>query len=473
MIANRFQGLRVLNHSFVVLYMLLLFASLFAVWVYVFEKINYNVVNFPLYLLGVFLAGIISLRRVESEGDDPTLTSFQWVRAIRQSNMQVLILALLLFAIVFSTKDKAISRLFLGSFLLTYWFTSIAVNRYVPDWVAQVAFREKNSVRTVFLGSAQSAHKLEGWAARQPFFGIDVLGVITYEMAAASSKLKMPILGEFMELPELIRQHKVDQVVLLETRDSDWWVDTVVEICEKEGCRILIYNPWEQYFEQELLPVHQGGHTFFSIQEEPLENPINRFIKRSMDLCIALPVVLLVLPWMCLWVRVMLSRQSPGPLFFKQERSGQNGRSFTILKFRSMHYEDPDLADEAQQAQVGDQRVFSFGGFIRKTSIDEFPQFINVLKGNMSAIGPRPHLMKHDDVFSEQVNIYRTRHFVKPGITGLAQCKGFRGEVTDKQLIEERVRYDLQYIRGWSFWLDVWILLKTVSQVFFPPRTAY
>ncbi|MGB0414450.1 MAG: sugar transferase, partial [Coraliomargarita sp.] len=100
-------------------------------------------------------------------------------------------------------------------------------------------------------------------------------------------------------------------------------------------------------------------------------------------------------------------------------------------------------------------------------------QFINVLKGHMSAIGPRPHLMKHDDVFSEQVNIYRTRNFVKPGITGLAQCKGFRGEVTDKQLIEERVRYDLQYIRGWSFWLDLWILCKTAVQLVFPPKTAY
>ncbi len=472
MIANRSQGLRVLSHSFVVFYMLLLFAVLFALGVYGFGKINYGAVNFPLYLLGVFLAGVISLRHRESDGDDPTLTSFQWVRAIRQSNAQVFLLSLLLFAIVFSTKDKAISRLFLGSYLLIYWFTAIPVNRYVTDWVAQVAFRQKNSVRTVFLGSAKSAHQLEGWAARQPFFGIDVLGVITYEMAAPSN-LKMPILGEFMELAELIRQHKVDQVVLLETRNSDWWVDTVVEICEKEGCRILIYNPWEQYFEQELLPIHQGGHTFFSIQEELLENPINRVVKRTMDLCIAVPVVLCVLPVMCLWVRMMQGRQSPGPMFFKQERSGQNGRTFTILKFRSMHFEDPELADEAKQAQVGDSRIFSFGAFMRKTSIDEFPQFINVLKGHMSPIGPRPHLMKHDDVFSEQVNIYRTRHFVKPGITGLAQCKGFRGEVTDKQLIEERVRYDLQYIRGWSFRLDLWILGKTTVQLVFPPKTAY
>ena len=325
-------------------------------------------------------------------------------------------------------------------------------------------------MRTVFLGSEKSARQLENWATRQPFFGIDVLGLITYEYVG-SSKLKMPILGEFMELAELIEQSKIDQVVLLETRGSDWWVDSVVEICDKAGCRILIFNPWEEYFEQELIPVNQGGHTFFSLQQEPLENPINRALKRVLDICIALPVVLFVLPGMCLFAKLMIMRESPGPMFFRQKRSGERGRLFNIYKFRSMHYSDPSR--EGEQATEGDDRIFKFGQFMRRTSIDEFPQFINVLRGQMSVVGPRPHLIQHDSEFSEQVNIYRTRHFVKPGITGLAQCKGFRGEVTELALIEERVRYDLEYIRSWSFWLDVWILVKTAVQVIFPPKSAY
>jgi lipopolysaccharide/colanic/teichoic acid biosynthesis glycosyltransferase len=160
-------------------------------------------------------------------------------------------------------------------------------------------------------------------------------------------------------------------------------------------------------------------------------------------------------------------------MFFKQERSGQRGRKFQIFKFRSMHDNGVDRSREGEQAKQEDDRIFKFGQFIRKTSIDEFPQFLNVLKGNMSVIGPRPHLIQHDSEFSEQVNIYRTRHFVKPGITGLAQCKGYRGEVTELALIEERVRYDLQYIRGWSFWLDLWILIQTGLQVIKPPKSAY
>ncbi|WP_162026802.1 MULTISPECIES: exopolysaccharide biosynthesis polyprenyl glycosylphosphotransferase [unclassified Lentimonas] len=459
-----------MSHAFVVLYTLVLFGLMLFVGADVMERIDLNQINALLYFLGVFLAGLVSFRSNHDGMPKSDLTSFRWVHAVRYTNYQTLVLALVLFAIIFSTKDRAISRLFVGSFLLTFWLTVTPLNRYVPDWMARLFFRGDHSVRTVFLGSEKSARRLEGWAARQPFFGVEIIGLITYELVE-KSQLKMPIIGDFMELAELIEQHKIDQVVLLETRNSDWWVDSVVEVCGKAGCRILIFNPWEEYFEQELIPVNQGGHTFFSLQQEPLENPINRAIKRTLDICISLPVVLFVLPWMCLYAKIMIRRESPGPMFFKQERSGQRGRLFNIYKFRSMHHSDPSR--EGEQAKAEDDRVFKFGQFMRRTSIDEFPQFINVLRGQMSVVGPRPHLIQHDSQFSEQVNIYRTRHFVKPGITGLAQCKGFRGEVTELTLIEERVRYDLEYIRSWSFWLDVWILVKTALQVIFPPKSAY
>jgi putative colanic acid biosynthesis UDP-glucose lipid carrier transferase len=472
MIGDRRQGLRLLSHAFVVFFMLLLFSAAVMLDIYAVGRMASEQVNLPLYFLTVFLAGLLSYRYKEDQIEDNALNSFQWVAAIRKANYQTIVLALMLFALVFTTKDKAISRVFIGSFLLFFWFAAVPLNRYIPQWIARLVFRGNNSVRTVFLGSEKSARRLEAWAARQPFYGIDIIGVITYEMAT-DLKLKMPILGEFMDLSLIIEAYKVDQVVLLETRNSDWWVDSVIEICEQEGCRILIFNPWEEFFEQELIPISQGGHTFFTLQEEPLENPLNRFVKRTLDICISLPVIVLVLPWLCLLVRVMHAKQSPGPLFFKQERTGQRGRQFQIYKFRTMHDAGNDRSREGEQAKAVDDRIFAFGQLMRKTSLDEFPQFINVLFGSMSAIGPRPHLMQHDSEFSQQVNIYRTRNFVKPGITGLAQCKGFRGEVTEILLIEERVRYDLQYIRNWSLWLDLWILARTAVQVIKPPKTAY
>lgn len=457
---------------FVVLFMLVLFGIMLSFSVYGLGRMDADQVNLPLYSLAVFVAGLLAYRFKEDRIADNDLNSFRWVGAIRKTNYQTVVIALMLFGVIFTTKDKAVSRLFIGSFLLTFWVAAVPLNRFIPEWIASFAFRGSNSVRTIFLGSEKSARHLESWSKRQPFYGIDIIGLITYEMAT-DLKLKMPILGEFMDMSLIIEAYHVDQVVLLETRNSDWWVDSVLEICDKAGCRILIFNPWEEYFDQELLPVSQGGHTFFTLQEEPLENPINRVLKRALDICIALPVVLLVLPWLCLLVKLMQRKQSPGPLFFKQERSGQRGRKFMIYKFRTMHDSGADHSRESQQAKRGDDRTYAFGRFMRITSLDEFPQFINVLFGMMSAIGPRPHLIQHDEEFSQQVNIYRTRHFVKPGITGLAQTKGFRGEVTEVGLIEERVRYDLQYIRNWSIWLDLWIVAKTALQVVKPPKTAY
>lgn len=470
MIGNRSQGLRLLCHSFNVGYMLLLFGSMLATSAYALGYVELPQINVSLYFLGVFLGGILSFDNSNEQSSSDEITSFRWVSAIHVSNRQCFVLAMVLFGIVFTTKDQAISRLFIGSFLVAMWLSSTVINRYIPDIISRVVFRRSDSVRTVFLGSEKSARRLENWAQRQPFYGIQLIGLISYELIVKTG-LKMPILGEFMDLEKLISEHKIDQVVLLETRNSDWWLDSVIEICEKAGCRILIYNPWEEYFDQELIPVSQGGHTFFSLQQEPLENPINRGIKRIIDICISLPIVLFILPWLCVWVKFMTIRQSPGPIIYSQERSGQGGKLFRIYKFRSMHI--ADSSREGEQARQGDDRIFRFGHFMRKTSLDEFPQFLNVLLGKMSAIGPRPHLLQHDSEFSDQVNIYRTRQFVKPGITGLAQCKGFRGEITAPELIEERVRYDLDYIRNWSFWLDLWIIAKTGLQVIFPPKTAY
>ena len=170
---------------------------------------NLSHVNFPLYFLGVFLAGPLSYTFKDENLPQTDLKSFQWVAAIRRTNYQVIVLSLVLFAIVFTTKDKAISRLLIGSFIASVWLLAVPVNRYVPEWIAGIAFRGNNSVRTVFLGSAKSARRLELWAERQPFFGIDILGLITYEMAI-DLQLRMPILGEFIDMSLIIDAYKVD-----------------------------------------------------------------------------------------------------------------------------------------------------------------------------------------------------------------------------------------------------------------------
>ena len=205
---------------------------------------------------------------------------------------------------------------------------------------------------------------------------------------------------------------------------------------------------------------------------EPLDNPINCLMKRTLDLAVAIPVVCFVLPPLTLLVAIAHRLQSPGPVFHRQERSGLNRQIFHIFKFRTMQ-----VGSEAQrgtQATRDDSRVFPFGRFLRKTSLDEFPQFINVLLGEMSVSGPRPHLLEHDQKFAAMVGSYYMRHFVKPGITGLAQSEGFRGEVIGRpELLQKRIDHDLRYVNIWSLELDLRIIASTARQVVRPPRAAY
>jgi putative colanic acid biosynthesis UDP-glucose lipid carrier transferase len=183
--------------------------------------------------------------------------------------------------------------------------------------------------------------------------------------------------------------------------------------------------------------------------------------------------VLLVLPPLTLFTWIIQLFQAPGPVFFTQERTGYGHQVFRMFKFRSMYAVQQDAKAEAQQARKGDSRIYPFGRFLRKSSLDELPQFWNVLIGDMSAIGPRPHLIAHDRLFATQMNAYRTRFFAKPGITGLAQCNGFRGEITEPALLQKRIELDLEYISTWSIWIDIQITVKTAQQIFFPPKSAY
>jgi lipopolysaccharide/colanic/teichoic acid biosynthesis glycosyltransferase len=206
------------------------------------------------------------------------------------------------------------------------------------------------------------------------------------------------------------------------------------------------------------------------LREEPLENPLNRFLKRAIDLAIAIPVMCLIFPVVAIIVLIAQRLQSPGPLFHVQERAGMQNRQFKIYKFRTMR---PDHNDVSRQARHGDDRIYPLGKWFRKFSLDEVPQFWNVLLGDMSIVGPRPHLVEHNNQFALFMGNYHVRAFVKPGITGLAQVRGFRGEARDNSDIENRVACDIEYLENWNISLECGIILRTFTQLLSPPSTAY
>lgn len=215
-----------------------------------------------------------------------------------------------------------------------------------------------------------------------------------------------------------------------------------------------------------LVPAHD---TFaFELQRAPL-NLIERAAKRCVDLVLALVLCFALAPLLVV-VGMLVRLTSRGPALFRQTRNGFNGRPFEIYKFRTMTVQEDGT--RVVQARRNDARITPIGRLLRRTSIDELPQLLNVLKGEMSLIGPRPHAMAHDHDFSARVADYALRHHVKPGITGLAQVEGFRGETSTPEAIERRVEFDLRYIERWSFWLDLWIMLRTVRALV-TPQNAY
>jgi len=201
-----------------------------------------------------------------------------------------------------------------------------------------------------------------------------------------------------------------------------------------------------------------------------IDKPFHKIIKRIFDILFSLVIIIGILLWLIPIMAIIIKLDSDGPLFFVQKRNGLNNKEFNCFKFRSM--EINDLAD-IEQVSKDDKRITRLGKFIRKTSIDELPQFFNVLLGNMSVVGPRPHMVSHTNMYAERINKFMVRHFIKPGITGLAQTKGFRGEVENDKDIINRVKYDIFYIEKWSLLLDFKIIFDTIKNILKGDKKAY
>jgi exopolysaccharide biosynthesis polyprenyl glycosylphosphotransferase len=395
-----------------------------------------------------------------------------WTDAAQMSARQNGSAALTLFTLLVATKDAAISRAFLGAYFASCFVLLILVNKYVPIKLARLAFPIARRIPTLLIGSSAHVPKLRTWLAQKEHLGIRIIGIAHSEDDARCRELTGPYLGASANIEEIVETRGVGQVLLLEIPTDQAEMVRIIAVCQSAGCRLLVYHDLLDQLPLRLSAVIEEGHLFLTAHDEPLEDPFNRALKRASDIALSLPVVALVLPPLCLVVAAIQRLQAPGPLLFARPRGGQLRRQFNMLKFRSMYAAEPDPSREAEQARSGDSRIYPFGFFLRKTSLDEFPQFWNVLIGDMSIVGPRPHLPRHDEEFSRVAKTYRTRHLVKPGITGLAQVNGFRGEITDPSLLESRVQKDIEYITTWSMWLDIQIVIRTVWQVVRPPKSA-
>lgn len=470
MFVQRLRGLINLHVAFTTGAALLLMAGYASVVPYLpGARLNSSLNLLPYYLC-VTLAMLTSRRFVQQVAGN--FHRLDWVDAARLATWQVALMLIFVSGFMFAFKDRALSRVFLVTYLGVCWLMLMLINQGLPRMLSRLFFKESRQVPTLFVGTMDGLERLRGWLASKESLGLHAAGFLSLEGTPIRGT-QPPFLGELPDLGQRIEDTGAVQVVMLEIPRTQMEGRYVIEACQNKGARLLIHSNLAEQLRHPLITITEEGHQFYTLQDEPLEDPLNRLFKRTYDLALALPVVLLILPPLALVTWIVQRLQSPGPLFFAQERTGYAHQPFKIYKFRSMRVAERNAIAEAKQATKGDDRIYPFGRFLRKSSLDELPQFWNVLFGEMSVIGPRPHLIAHDRLFAQQMNAYRTRFFAKPGITGLAQCNGLRGEITDPSLLQKRIELDLRYIATWSIWLDIQITFKTAQQIFFPPKTAY
>ena len=265
-------------------------------------------------------------------------------------------------------------------------------------------------------------------------------------------------------IPYVVNNHAILKEILcsLNPATETDYVNRLVSTCEANMVRFKYVPGMEGYPKRKMTISQLGSVNVISLHEEPLNTPLAKFIKRSADVIFSGLFLITLFPLVWLVCAIGIKLSSPGPVFFKQKRTGYEGKEFWCYKFRSMH---ASADADTKQAVKGDSRVFPFGEFLRRSSLDELPQFINVFKGDMSIVGPRPHMIHHTDIYSDLIGDYMIRHLAKPGITGWAQVNGCRGETKELSEMKERVEKDIWYIEHWSVELDISIIFLTVWQL--------
>ena len=280
-------------------------------------------------------------------------------------------------------------------------------------------------------------------------------------------------LKQFQNIEEIIKhisENEVDEIYSSIAELNNKELTSLIDFADN-NLKILKFLPDnKEIYSKKLDFTYYDFLPILSMRRIPTDEPINLFVKRIFDVIFSLIVIIGVLSWLTPILGLIIKMESKGPIFFKQKRNGLDYKEFYCYKFRSMR---PNPEAHLYQIKKNDPRVTRIGKIIRKTSIDELPQFINVLKGNMSVVGPRPHMVSHTHMYAEKIDKFMVRHFIKPGITGLAQVSGFRGEVEDDNFIINRVKYDIFYLENWSLLMDLKIVVKTVYNSLSGDEKAY
>lgn len=375
--------------------------------------------------------------------------------------LQMAVFSLVVFAFYGLWQELRLAPKYIFRYIV-YVFVAISIVKFGVFYLLK-AYRSAlggNWRSVVILGANEQTTQLEEFFGDNKEYGYNVKRVFDLHKDDVS----------FEDMYTYILQNKIDEIYCSVAQFTNEELREISEFTDN-NLKILKFIPDNrEIFTKKLEYQYLGITPILSLRDIPIDKPLNQFIKRTFDIIMSLVVLIGLLSWLTPILAIMIRLDSKGPVFFKQKRNGLDYHEFYCYKFRSMR---PNKRAHLNQVSRNDERITWIGKFLRKTSMDELPQFINVLKGDMSVVGPRPHMVSHTHMYAERIDKFMVRHFIKPGITGLAQVSGYRGEVETDDDIINRVKFDIYYVENWSLFLDIKIVLKTIVKAIGGDEKAY
>lgn len=354
-----------------------------------------------------------------------------------------------------------------GQVLTTYSILTFLILSWKVFFVYLLRiYRKKgfNFRNVIIVGYGELSEDLRKFFLVHPEYGYKLLGF--FDNRHKSER----VLGQFADIEAYAKENDVSEIYCCLPYIRYTQVKSLIDFGEEHLIKVKLIADFRGFSMKGLELERYDLIPVINVNPIPLDDYKNRIVKRSFDLVFSSLVIVLLLSWLVPLLAIIIKLDSKGPVFFKQKRTGKDKKEFWCYKLRSMRVND---AADFAQAKKDDSRITKIGAFMRRTSLDELPQFFNVFLGNMSVVGPRPHMLKHTEEYSKVVEKFMSRHFVKPGITGLAQAKGFRGETENDLLMQNRVRLDRFYVGNWSLSFDIKIILLTISTLLKGDSKAY
>mgnify|MGYP001117405337 CR=1 FL=1 len=384
------------------------------------------------------------------------------IRILKLLFRQILLFSLLIFAYSGINLNLNLNPKLIIKYILVSFFC-IAIFKYLMFFLLK-RYRSifKGNIRkTIILGKTPQSESLEKFLVDTPFYGFINKKIICFK---ERSKLDIEAIFDY------ISNEEIDEIFCSISELNNEDLLAIVNYADNNLKVVKFIPDRSKVLSKKLRHDYYGIIPILTFRTIPLDDPFSALLKRVFDIVFSLAVIVLILSWLTPLIALVIKVESKGSVFFTQSRNGYNFKSFRCFKFRSMV---KNSKADIEQVTRGDERITIFGQLLRKTSMDEMPQFFNVLKGDMSVVGPRPHMLSHTDMYAKKIDKFMVRHFVKPGITGLAQVSGYRGEVESDKDIIGRVQHDIFYIENWSFFLDLKIIFQTLFNSIRGEEKAY